>query len=531
MSRDYAEIAKPTFLAGVVSYGGNPLWVGAFLALTVAGCAHAPAGLPVSQVAQSQATTSGTVAIVADAARPGPAFTRDQLGANMLVSVPESGEPQYLPLLKGAGIRFLRWPGGDAADQYQWSTNAWSSCSPYLKYPPRKDDAFDLWMSKIAKPLGADVAITVNYGSNADCSSGGDPAVAAAWVDHANNAMHDGIHYWTVGNEQYFENTNKWPGAHDGATYARRVANLFYPMMKAKDPSIQVGIDLAFGNATYDEENDPWDAAALRIAKYDFVEMHYYPFYNNLDNDDTLLTTWSDQIAKNFAGARKLLAKHGHAGAPIFLGEFDRDSGGADGDGHASVSIVNALFTATLIGEVAKAGVTMSSAWLAFGDCNADPPHVSNSYGWQRFGTFDMFSASPPGYDFSSCAAFGFPRMTPFPKGRAYQVATRFVTPGDRIVQTSSSSPSVRAYGATKKGGYALMLVNVRETASQTASVRIAHTPSTSFAATATFYDKTIYDRSKNDVWDGASTTQLGHVGNPFVLKLPPWSITVIELH
>jgi hypothetical protein len=185
----------------------------AFCICLAAGCApsHIPAALPFQQ---ERTFSAGTVSILVDSNRQGPVFTRDQLGANMLVSVPESGKPAYLPLLKSAGIRLLRWPGGNAADEYQWQTNSWSTCSPYLDYPPRKDNAFDLWMGNVAKPLQADVAITVNYGSNASCSSGGDPAVAAAWVDHANNAMHDGIRYWTVGNEQYFQNTNAWPGAH-----------------------------------------------------------------------------------------------------------------------------------------------------------------------------------------------------------------------------------------------------------------------------------------------------------------------------
>lgn len=500
----------------------------AVAALSIAACstAHVPA---TSALLPERAFSAGTVSVTADAKRPGPAFTRDQLGANMLVSVPESGKPAYLPLLKSAGIRLLRWPGGNAADEYQWQTNSWSACSPYLNYPPRKDNAFDLWMSHVAKPLHADVAITVNYGSNATCSSGGDPAVAAAWVDHANNAMHDGIRYWTVGNEQYFKNTNTWPGAHDGAAYGRRVGRLFYPMMKAKDPSILVGIDMAFGNATYSVDDDPWDAGAMRLAKYDFVEMHYYPYYNDLDNDAALLTTWSDQIGKNFAGAHKLLAKYGHASAPIFLGEFDRDSGGPRGLGHESVSIVNALFTAILVGEVTKAGVGMSSAWLAFGDCSAEPPRVSPAYGWQHFGTFDLFSAAPPGYDFTSCAQYGFPRMTPFPKGRAYQLATAFVTPGDRVLATSSTSASVRAYGATKGSGYAFMLVNVSETASQTASIRVDHA-SSGFDATAAVYDKAIYDRSKRNAWDGPARRDLGHVGNPFVMTLPPWSVTVVTL-
>jgi len=171
----------------------------------------------------------------------------------------------------------------------------------------------------------------------------------------------------------------------------------------------------------------------------------------------------------------------------------------------------------------------LTRAWLAFGDCSADPPRVSPVYGWQHFGTFDMFSTAPPGYDFTSCARYGFPRMTPFPKGRAYQLATAFVTPGERVLATKSTSSSVRAYGATKCSGYAFMLINVSETASQAASIGVEH-GAERFKAMASVYDKAIYDRSKHGVWDGPATKNLGHVGNPFVVTLPPWSVTVVTL-
>jgi alpha-L-arabinofuranosidase len=52
--------------------------------------------------------------------------------------------------------------------------------------------------------LGADVAITLNYSSNANCTGPDSPSEAAAWVNYANNTQHYGIKYWTVGNEQYY---------------------------------------------------------------------------------------------------------------------------------------------------------------------------------------------------------------------------------------------------------------------------------------------------------------------------------------
>ena len=66
------------------------------------------------------------------------------------------------------------------------------------------------------------------------------------------------------------------------------MAYQFYPLMKAKDPTITVGIDIAFGNLTSGTRSDTWHPTVLASAKYDFVEMHHYPEHNNQDDDNAL---------------------------------------------------------------------------------------------------------------------------------------------------------------------------------------------------------------------------------------------------
>jgi len=482
-------------------------------------------------LAMTTADAADPSIVTADAVQLGPAMTHGQLGANLLALFQESGDPTYIPLLSGAGIGLIRWPGGGTADAYHWQTNSYGPCVGYLSWP---GTGFDNWMQNFARPLGADVAITVNYGSNATCTGPGDPAEAAAWVNYANNVRHYGIKYWTVGNEQYFHEIDVDTPQFDPSVYASRVANQFYPLMKAQDPTIKVGIDLAFGNATHDARFDPWDSIVLAQAQYDFVEMHYYPEYNNQDDDTSLLTTSVDQLAADFASVRTLLAQHGHADATIFLGEFDRDSGvpaGYGGPGHESVSIVNALFNAMVVGEVVKAGVTMSAAWLGIDTCEfeATSPPASTAYGWQAFGSFGMFANSGANSPYS-CQDKGVTPRTPFPKARAFQILKNYVIAGEHPIVATSSNPAVRAYAATNNGGYAFLLINTDSANNQTVSLQVNSASATLFDATALTYGKQQYDESKNGAWLGPVTTSLGISGSSLDVMLSPWSINLVRL-
>ena len=389
-------------------------------------------------------------------------------------------------------------------------------------------------MQNYARPLGAEVTITVNYGSNATCTGPGDPNEAAAWVNYANNVKHYGIKYWTVGNEQYFPEIDLDPVPYSPQTYANRVANQFYPLMKAQDPTIQVGIDMALGNATYSATSNNWDQVVLATAKYDFVEMHYYPEYNNQDDDAALLTKWADQIAANFKNARTLLAANGHPNTPIFLGEFDRDSGvpaGYGGPGHESVSIVNALFNAIVIGEVTKAGIGMATAWLGVDTCESEvtSPPASTAYGWQSFGSFGMFANTGKNSPYS-CEDKGVPARTPFPKARAFQILKEYVIAGETPIAVTSSNAAVRAYAATNRGGYAFLLVNTDSSASQPISVGVTNGPAESYTATTLTYGQSQYDQSKYGIWAGPVSSALGAVGGSANISLPPWSITLVRL-
>jgi len=446
----------------------------------------------------------------------------DQLGANLNIGFPDDSNPSYLPLWTSAGVGLFRWPGGILADYYHWETHTYGPCFPFPS--PPSATSFDTWMDAIVKPLATNVAVTINYGTNTTCTGLGDPTEAAAWVDHANNIKHYGVKYWTIGNEQYF--------SRDAATYANRVSSQFYPMMKAKDQGILVGVDMALGSGTFDAGSDTWDPIVLANAKYDFVEMHYYPEHNNEDDDTALLTTWSDQVATNFSTAKSLLAASGHANTPIFLGEFDRDSGGSTGSpGHESVAIVNALFNAIVVGEAINAGVKMTATWTGIDLCWPDSlsAPVSSAYGFQNYGSWGLFAAGGSGFSIS-CIDKGAPQGNPFPKARAFQILHQYVIPGERTIQVTSADNSVRAYCATNGDGYSLLLVNTDPSSTHIVPVTLQNASKTLFTATTLSYGKREYDQSANGVWAGATSGTIGRVGSLFDVSSPPWSLTLVKL-
>jgi alpha-L-arabinofuranosidase len=242
-------------------------------------------------------------------------------------------------LLKAAGVRSMRYPGGSYGDAYHWSTHTMSpdadSGAPYVS-PAAHFGAFVALMDSI----GAGAMITVNYGSNPKSTGPGVPQEAAAWVAYANGAPASttsigldetgtdwktvgywaslraaaklavddglnflriaraapiGIKYWELGNELYgngfYYGGKGWEEdlhlLHDG-TERKGNAKLspvmygnvfpsFATAMKAVDPTIKVGAVLHW---PYTEYTSPdWNDSVLSSATcsaMDFGVNHWY---------------------------------------------------------------------------------------------------------------------------------------------------------------------------------------------------------------------------------------------------------------
>jgi hypothetical protein len=471
----------------------------------------------------ASATLTVNPHILADANTPGPLISSDQFGANMSVGYDITNPASQAATLKSAGVKLVRWPGGSPADDCHWETSTWSPAPCDNFGGPNPNSTFANFESVIIAAGAFDLAVTLNYGSNEQCTGPADPNEAAQWVGHAKQ-NNENVKYWTAGNEVYGANETDLhsPGAHDPTTYASNVATQFYPLIKAQDANAQVRVVVDGGNYT----SDNWDSIVLANAMYDFVELHYYPENPGSENDSFLLTQAPPKFASTFTKLQQELANAGKPNTPIYLGEYNSPN---YNPGKQTVSIVNALFIGMVQGEILKAGINAATINDGFfGECNDGGNMSSSLYGWQNFGSYALFAGSVP-----TCnGAVGIPANTPFPIARALALSTEYGVAGNNVlgVTVSTALLNVRAYAAEQGSGYALMLFNLDESNPATVYIGVANSSASSYTATLSTYDKSIYDQSQSGTWAAPSVTPLGTVTLPFSVTLSAWSMNVLVL-
>jgi len=192
--------------------------------------------------AQGSSGAGHAVTVTVDTGAPLVTIGSAAVGVNTVVWDGSMTAAAVPDLLTQAGVTALRFPGGSTADSYHWQT---SSVTPGKGGYANPADTFDAF-TRLAGSVGAQPIITVNYGSNAAGTAGGDPLEAAAWVRYANVTKHLGIKYWEVGNEVYGNGTygSSWElDLHPRKGPAAYAANYltYAQAMKAVDPTIQLG--------------------------------------------------------------------------------------------------------------------------------------------------------------------------------------------------------------------------------------------------------------------------------------------------
>jgi hypothetical protein len=495
----------------------------------LAGCAGGGSGSSGSPASRSGAgnagtdASTGTAQISVDASSNVAPIVATQIGNNLGnwwdVTLPGTAEG-----LRASGVHIVRWPGGSNSDAYHWQTNTSCANSPAWNNP---NSDFDTVMGSILQPNGLEAAITVNYGSNAGCNGGGSPSEAAAWVGHARSKGYD-IRYWSVGNEVYggweFDLHAK---ANDPTTYAKAVAGSsgYYQLMKAQDPNAQIGVVV--------DDDASWDPIVLAKAPYDYIELHWYAQQPFDESDNYLLQQAPDDFTNTIADLRRELTAAGKpASTPIMVGELNSV---AYNPGKQTLSIVNALFSGMVFGEILNDDVAIATYWYGYGGgaCNTGGNSDSSLYGWQDFGSYDEVSSGPDG-GFSGCGGNNLTinNGTQLPSSYAQMLASQFAQPGNHMLKTNVASglSEVRAYAATQGSGYSLMLFNLNKTATTSVTVGLSKASGNSFQASALTYGKAQYDDSRNNTWTGPVSNSLGRVSGTFTVALPPWSMTVVKL-
>jgi alpha-N-arabinofuranosidase len=181
---------------------------------------------------------------------------------------------------------FLRWPGGNVAQDYHWQwgigprdlrpvwiNKAWSNA-------PEPDDLGTDEYLALCNRLDIEPSITVNVGG-----AGATPEEAAAWVEYANGAATSkygsmraanghaapyGVKQWELGNEIF----GNWVRGHVTAEEYAREAVLYAKALRAVDPSIRL---IAVGEGVF-PGSDAWNSAVLRIAgaEIQYLAVHDY---------------------------------------------------------------------------------------------------------------------------------------------------------------------------------------------------------------------------------------------------------------
>ncbi|MGD0815184.1 MAG: alpha-L-arabinofuranosidase [Verrucomicrobiota bacterium] len=360
--------------------------------------------------------------------------------------------------LSQAGVLSLRFPGGGASDDYDWSTGMSISGGYYW------NSDFANFMH-VATNLGAQAFITVNYGS-------GTSNLAAAWVLDSNVTNHCGFKYWEVGNEVYgtWEEDNNNP-PNDPYTYAVRFAG-YQALMKAADPSIKVGAVSTPGEDSYaNYYTHPATNSATHAIHYgwtpvmlatlkslgvtpDFLIYHFYPEYTPdespapVADSDPLVLQVSSQVAGDACNFRYMINNYFGAGGSNIELVCTENNSDAGAEGRQITSLVNALFVADTLGRLMKTEFNAYTFWDLRNGAGTTGSFDSTLYGWRDEGDEGLIDNLDSYY----------------PDYYAMKLMQYFMRPGDTVLSANSDYLLLSAYAARGADGSLRLLVINKDT-------------------------------------------------------------------
>ncbi|WP_406157305.1 LPXTG cell wall anchor domain-containing protein [Streptomyces sp. NBC_00882] len=416
------------------------------------------------------------------------------------------GTPKVTSLMKAAGVRQLRYPGGSGADEYHWKTHTYGDGKGWI---PSNTD-FDHFMAT-AKKVGAQPILTANYGS-------GTPQEAADWVKYSNVDKGYGVKYWEIGNEVYgnghYGNGKGWETDHHADKSPKEYGkNLvaYSKAMKAVDPKVKIGAVLTTPGFWPDAEKAPgdtadWNNTVLSIAggSIDFVIVHWYPGGKTTAD---LLNTPS-RIAGVRSSLRSLIAKYtGSRAASVEIAVTENGAVGSP----AQTSQAAALFAPDTYMTWFEQGATHVDWWNLHNGTDQAPTTVHGQTDYQDGGVLSAGTCAG-----GKCEPT---RDTPFPTYRGIRSLTALAKPGDTMVKSSSGNSSVTVHAVRNStGGLNVMLTN--KSPQNAAQVSLSYAGFTPAAGAVTTVSYAQGDTALTTAKRGTAAAQ----------TLPPYSITTLQL-
>ncbi|RGA06648.1 alpha-L-arabinofuranosidase [Microbispora triticiradicis] len=422
------------------------------------------------------------------------------VGTNHAIWDSNLGTNETADLLKAAGVKMLRYPGGSYADIYHWKTHT----APGGYVAPNTD--FDTFI-RGAQRTGAQPIVIANYGT-------GTAEEAADWVKYANVTKGYGVKYWEIGNENYGnghygadweadDHADKTP-----AEYARNVVK-YSDAMKAVDPTVKIGAVLTApanwpDGIVADGDQATWNDTVLSIAasKIDFVILHWYPPHTDVADVLTKTAHIPDMIYM----VKQQIAKHAGARAgDIGIAMTEINSGIAYNTQPA------ALFAADAYAALMEQGLFTIDWWNVHNGIGT----VSTVAGHTDYGDFGMLSSA--GCTGDVCEP---PFNTPFAPYHAISMVSAFAHPGDQFVRAATDEPLVAAHAVRRPNGdLAVLLVNRDPDSERQVKIGYAGFAPADEAPTV------------SSLTNGATSVTTGHGGTATTQTLPPYSVTTLVLH
>jgi MYXO-CTERM domain-containing protein len=421
--------------------------------------------------------------------------------------------------LGNAGIKLVRFPGGDPADWYDWQCpyytdtaspncpstpvgSSWSSTSP-----------LDVW--NYANAFGGSVLFQTNYQGNVPNPPGqsyaaNSPENAAAWASYAKaqgmRAMFE------IGNEEDIHMAS----THDSNFQPYVDAfNAQANAIHAADASAKV-----FGPVGTNEYY--WwalDSLGMFLASagnkngkgsVDGVSLH---FYKGSSWDDTVdVAQYWQSTGGPWQFIENTIAANDTRALPVFISEWHAGPATTAFSG----AMANALVTADLVGAFAKSGVAGHQFFTTHG-VEQDP----NSWGL-------LYGANES-------------RGTDFPTPTYYAMAL-WGRMGDRVLAaTDSDDPghAVSSYATSKADGSVQVLAINKSTADQTVNVAFSGFDPTGSVDVYTLSptgDRTSKDARFNGVTNPSpgslpGPSNVGASGGTFTQTVPANSIVLLDFH
>jgi hypothetical protein len=456
-------------------------------------------------------------------------------------------------LLRSAGIRLVRIPGGTESDQYNWkaNTDVLSGSTEAVR--------FDQFMSVI-RQAGAQAMVTVDYGTGntigqQDGTGETGAQIAADWVRYANVTRHYNVKYWEIGNEVYGNGTfgaNWEPDAHcqtasgtpvtlgqepsqtfncGPAVYAAN-AKQYIAAMKAVDPTISVGVVLTASGApnnwpdgvTSAQSPQSWNQTVLSALgdEIGFADVHWYP--QNPSNvtppgpTDAGLLADAQQIAPGLEPLRTELAQFaGRASIPIMVTETNSVS---SNPGKQILSVVNALYLQQDYLTWLENGAQNVDWWQIHNGIVTSGDNGPSLFGNATYGDYGVLSDGSCGMTAAGTRVCEPPADTPFAAYYGLQALSRFIHPGDTLVKASSSQSLVQAYATRARDGVLRVMV-------------VNDDPATSYDVTLAVPGYKLATRAPV-IFYGPSSSQLQELTGPAAAAAAhttaPYSVTVYTL-